>query len=108
MGMMGMGGLLYNFENVKKALGIVMDGEGIAISRRRITLSTSGVVPMIRRCGAELGVMLAVSLHAVRDELRDRIVPINRKWPIAELLAARSEEHTSELQSLMRISYDVF
>jgi len=86
--MMGMGEPLYNFDNVKKALTVAIDGEGIAISRRKITLSTSGVVPMIRRCGEEIGVMLAISLHAVRDDVRDRLVPINRKWPIAELLAA--------------------
>jgi 23S rRNA (adenine2503-C2)-methyltransferase len=66
----------------------VMDNEGIGLSRRRITLSTSGVVPMMDRCGEELGVNLAVSLHAVRDDLRDEIVPLNRKYPIAELLAA--------------------
>ena len=86
--MMGMGEPLYNFDNVAAALKIVMDGEGLAISRRRITLSTAGVVPLIRRCGAELGVGLAVSLHAVTDEIRDRIVPLNRKYPIAELLDA--------------------
>jgi 23S rRNA (adenine2503-C2)-methyltransferase len=86
--MMGMGEPLYNYDAVAKALGIVMDPEGIALSRRRITLSTSGVVPMIRRCGEELAVNLAVSLHAVRDELRDVLVPLNRKYPIAELLAA--------------------
>jgi 23S rRNA (adenine2503-C2)-methyltransferase len=86
--MMGMGEPLYNFENVKKALKIVMDGEGLAVSRRKITLSTSGVVPMIHRCGSEIGVMLAISLHAVRDDLRDELVPINRKYPIAELLDA--------------------
>ncbi|HEX6979792.1 MAG TPA: 23S rRNA (adenine(2503)-C(2))-methyltransferase RlmN [Alphaproteobacteria bacterium] len=86
--MMGMGEPLFNYDNVAKALKIVMDGEGIAISRRKITLSTSGVVPMIRRCGEELGVSLAISLHAVTDELRDVLVPINKKWPIAELLAA--------------------
>jgi 23S rRNA (adenine2503-C2)-methyltransferase len=86
--MMGMGEPLYNYENVAKALKIVMDNEGIGLSRRRITLSTSGVVPMMDRCGAELGVNLAVSLHAVRDDLRDEIVPLNRKYPIAELLAA--------------------
>ncbi|MBM3558576.1 MAG: 23S rRNA (adenine(2503)-C(2))-methyltransferase RlmN [Alphaproteobacteria bacterium] len=86
--MMGMGEPLYNWENVAPALHLVMDGEGIAISRRRITLSTSGVVPMIRRCGDELGVNLAISLHAVTDELRDVLVPLNRKYPIAELLAA--------------------
>jgi 23S rRNA (adenine2503-C2)-methyltransferase len=85
---MGMGEPLYNYENIAKALTIAMDGEGIALSRRRITLSTSGVVPMMDRCGAELGVGLAVSLHAVTDELRNEIVPLNRKYPIADLLAA--------------------
>jgi 23S rRNA (adenine2503-C2)-methyltransferase len=86
--MMGMGEPLYNFEAVRDALLIVADGEGLSISKRRITLSTSGVVPNIARCGAEIGVMLAVSLHAVRDELRDKLVPLNRKYPIGELLAA--------------------
>ena len=86
--MMGMGEPLYNFENVAKALRIIMDPEGLSISKRRITLSTAGVVPMMARCGEELGVNLAVSLHAVRDELRDVLVPLNRKYPIAELLAA--------------------
>jgi 23S rRNA (adenine2503-C2)-methyltransferase len=86
--MMGMGEPLYNFDNVSKALKIVMDNEGIAISKRRITLSTAGVVPMIERCGAELGVNLAISLHAVRDDIRDVIVPLNKKYPIKELLAA--------------------
>ncbi len=86
--LMGMGEPLYNYENVARAMRIVMDHEGIGLSRRRITLSTSGVVPMMDRCGAELGVNLAVSLHAVRDGLRDEIVPLNRKYPIAELLAA--------------------
>jgi len=86
--LMGMGEPLYNYENVAKAMTIVMDGEGIALSRRRITLSTSGVVPMMDKAGAELGVNLAVSLHAVRDELRDEIVPLNRKYPIADLIAA--------------------
>jgi 23S rRNA (adenine2503-C2)-methyltransferase len=85
---MGMGEPLYNYENVAKALTIVMDHEGIALSRRRITLSTSGVVPMMDKCGAELGVNLAVSLHAVTDELRNEIVPLNRKYPIAEVLDA--------------------
>lgn len=85
---MGMGEPLYNYENVAKALKIVMDHEGIGLSRRRITLSTSGVVPMMDRCGAELGVGLAVSLHAVTNELRDEIVPLNRKYPIEELIAA--------------------
>jgi 23S rRNA (adenine2503-C2)-methyltransferase len=86
--LMGMGEPLYNYENVAKAMTIIMDNEGIALSRRRITLSTSGVVPMMDRAGAELGVNLAVSLHAVRDELRDEIVPLNRKYPIRELIAA--------------------
>jgi 23S rRNA (adenine2503-C2)-methyltransferase len=86
--LMGMGEPLYNYENVARAMKIVMDNEGIALSRRRITLSTSGVVPMMDRCGEELGVNLAVSLHAVRDDLRDEIVPLNRKYPIAELIAA--------------------
>jgi 23S rRNA (adenine2503-C2)-methyltransferase len=89
--LMGMGEPLFNYDNVAAALRIVMDPEGIAISRRRITLSTSGVVPMIRRVGAELGVKLAISLHAVSDELRDVLVPINRKYPIAELLRACRE-----------------
>ena len=86
--LMGMGEPLYNYENVAAALKVVMDGEGLSISRRKITLSTSGVVPMIRRCGAELAVNLAVSLHAVRDDIRDRLVPLNRKYPIVELLEA--------------------
>ena len=86
--MMGMGEPLYNFDNVKDALRIAADGEGLGLSKRRITLSTSGVVPMIPRAGSEIGVMLAISLHAVRDELRDELVPLNKKYPIAELLAA--------------------
>lgn len=86
--MMGMGEPLYNFEAVKKALLIASDGEGLSLSRRRITLSTSGVVPGIYRIGAELGVMLAISLHAVNDELRNMLVPINKKYPLAELMAA--------------------
>lgn len=86
--MMGMGEPLYNYDNVAKALTIIMDGEGIAISKRRITLSTSGVVPMIEKCGEELGVNLAISLHAVRDDLRNEIVPLNKKYPIRELLDA--------------------
>jgi 23S rRNA (adenine2503-C2)-methyltransferase len=86
--MMGMGEPLYNFDAVAKALRIVMDHEGLSISKRKITLSTSGIVPMIRRCGAELGVNLAISLHAVRNDLRDELVPINKKYPIAELLEA--------------------
>jgi 23S rRNA (adenine2503-C2)-methyltransferase len=86
--MMGMGEPLYNFDNVKDALHIAADGEGLGLSRRRITLSTSGVVPMIPRAGAEIGVMLAISLHAVHDELRNVLVPLNKKHPIGELLAA--------------------
>jgi 23S rRNA (adenine2503-C2)-methyltransferase len=86
--MMGMGEPLYNFDAVRDALLIVADGDGIAISKRRITLSTSGVVPNIARTGAEIGCMLAVSLHAVGDELRNDLVPLNRKYPIAELLEA--------------------
>ncbi len=86
--MMGMGEPLLNYEEVAKALKIVMDGDGLSLSKRRITLSTSGIVPEIYRCGEELGVNLAISLHAVNDELRDVIVPINRKYKIAELLDA--------------------
>jgi 23S rRNA (adenine2503-C2)-methyltransferase len=86
--MMGMGEPLYNFEAVRDALLVVADNEGLAISKRKITLSTSGVVPNIARTGDEIGVMLAVSLHAVRDELRDVLVPLNRKYPIATLLDA--------------------
>jgi 23S rRNA (adenine2503-C2)-methyltransferase len=86
--MMGMGEPLYNFDAVRDALLIVADGDGIGISKRRITLSTSGVVPNIVRAGSEIGVMLAVSLHAVRDDLRDQLVPLNRKYPIGDLLAA--------------------
>jgi 23S rRNA (adenine2503-C2)-methyltransferase len=86
--LMGMGEPLYNFANIAAAMKIVMDPEGLSISRRKITLSTAGVVPMIRRCGAELAVNLAISLHAVRDEVRDQLVPLNRKYPIAELLDA--------------------
>ena len=86
--MMGMGEPLYNFENVRDALKLVMDGDGLALSKRRITLSTSGVVPMMDRCGEEIGVNLAVSLHAVTKEVRDEIVPLNRKYGIDELLTA--------------------
>src|SRR5689334_13046991 len=86
--MMGMGEPLYNFDNVKAALAIVADGDGLALSKRRITLSTAGVVPMIERAGNEIGSSLAISLHAVRDELRDVLVPLNKKYPIAELMAA--------------------
>jgi 23S rRNA (adenine2503-C2)-methyltransferase len=86
--LMGMGEPLYNYENVKAALAIVADGDGLALSKRRITLSTAGVVPMIGRAGAEIGCSLAISLHAVRDELRDVLVPLNRKYPLAELMSA--------------------
>jgi len=86
--MMGMGEPLYNFDNVRDALKIVMDGDGLGLSRRRITLSTSGVVPMMARAGAEIGVNLAVSLHAVTKEIRDEIVPLNRKYGIEQLLEA--------------------
>ena len=86
--MMGMGEPLYNFENVRDALKLVMDGDGLALSKRRITLSTSGVVPMMERAGQEIGVNLAVSLHAVTKPVRDEIVPLNRKYGIEELLAA--------------------
>ena len=86
--MMGMGEPLYNFENVRDALAIVMDGDGLGLSKRRITLSTSGVVPMMARAGTEIGVNLAVSLHAVTKEIRDEIVPINKRYGIEELLTA--------------------
>jgi 23S rRNA (adenine2503-C2)-methyltransferase len=86
--MMGMGEPLYNFDNVKAALAIAMDGDAIALSKRRVTLSTAGVVPMIPRAGNEIGSGLAISLHAVTDEIRDMIVPINKKYPIKELIQA--------------------
>jgi 23S rRNA (adenine2503-C2)-methyltransferase len=86
--MMGMGEPLYNFDNVRDALKIVMDGDGLGLSRRRITLSTSGVVPMMERAGQEIGVNLAVSLHSVRKDVRDEIVPLNRKYGIEQLLEA--------------------
>jgi 23S rRNA (adenine2503-C2)-methyltransferase len=86
--MMGMGEPLLNFEAVKGALATIADGDGLSLGKRRITLSTSGVVPMIERAGAEIGCMLAISLHAVRDDLRDVLVPLNRKYPIRELLQA--------------------
>src|ERR1700748_3391989 len=86
--MMGMGEPLYNFDNVKAALAIAMDGDAIALSKRRVTLSTAGVVPMIPRAGDEIGSSLAISLHAVRDDIRDVIVPINKKYPLKELLDA--------------------
>ena len=86
--MMGMGEPLYNFERVKKALLIATDGDGLSLSKRRVTLSTSGIVPEIYRTGEEIGVMLAISLHAVRDDLRDMLVPINKKYPLKDLLDA--------------------
>ena len=86
--LMGMGEPLYNFENVRTAMDVVSDGEGLSLSKRRITLSTSGVVPEIPRWGEESGTMLAISLHATNDALRDKLVPINKKYPIKELLAA--------------------
>ncbi|WP_294641968.1 23S rRNA (adenine(2503)-C(2))-methyltransferase RlmN [uncultured Aureimonas sp.] len=86
--MMGMGEPLYNYDHVKSALAVVSDGDGLALSKRRITLSTSGVVPMIEKTGEEMGVMLAISLHAVTDELRDVLVPINKKYPIKALMDA--------------------
>ena len=86
--LMGMGEPLYNFDNVADAVATITDSDGISLSRRRITLSTSGIVPEIARWGDTAGTMLAISLHAVRDELRNELVPINRRWPIAELMAA--------------------
>ena len=86
--LMGMGEPLYNFDSIAAAMKIVMDPEGLAISRRKITLSTAGVVPMIARCGAEIGVNLAISLHAVTNDVRDVLVPLNKKYPLAELLDA--------------------
>jgi 23S rRNA (adenine2503-C2)-methyltransferase len=86
--LMGMGEPLYNFDNVRNAMKIAMDGEGISLSRRRITLSTSGVVPEIAKCAEEIGCMLAVSFHATTDEVRDKLVPINKRWNIKELLDA--------------------
>ncbi len=91
--MMGMGEPLYNFDAVRDALKLVMDGDGLALSRRRITLSTSGVVPMMARAGTEIGVNLAVSLHAVTKEVRDELVPLNRKYGIEELLQACVDYH---------------
>jgi 23S rRNA (adenine2503-C2)-methyltransferase len=86
--LMGMGEPLYNFENVRDAMAVVADGNGLSLSKRRITVSTSGVVPVIERVGREMGAMLAISLHAVRDDVRDVLVPLNRKYPIAELMEA--------------------
>ena len=85
---MGMGEPLYNFDNVRDAVAVMSDGDGLAISKRRITVSTAGVVPRMEELGRESGAMLAISLHAVRDELRDKLVPLNKKYPIKELLSA--------------------
>ncbi|MGZ0186761.1 MAG: 23S rRNA (adenine(2503)-C(2))-methyltransferase RlmN [Alphaproteobacteria bacterium] len=102
--LMGMGEPLYNFKNVKHAMLVALDGEGLGFSKRRITLSTAGVVPMIKRAGAEIGVNLAISLHATNDEIRDRIVPINKKYPIAELLEACRTYPT--LNNARRITFE--
>jgi len=85
---MGMGEPLYNFDNVRDAIGVLTDGDGLSLSRRRITVSTSGVVPELPALGADCGTMLAISLHATNDALRDKLVPLNKKYPIADLLAA--------------------
>jgi len=102
--MMGMGEPLYNFEAVRDGLNVVADGDGLSVSKRRITLSTSGVVPNIARAGAEIGCMLAVSLHAVTDELRDQLVPLNRKYPLRELLDAC--RHYPGLSNARRITFE--
>ncbi len=102
--LMGMGEPLYNYDNVSAALKMIMSGEGIALSRRRITLSTSGILPEITRCGEELGVNLAISLHAVRDELRDVLVPINRKYKLASLLD--TVRHYPGLSNARRVTWE--
>ena len=102
--MMGMGEPLYNFEAVRDGLNVVADGDGLSISKRRITLSSSGVVPNIARTGAEIGCMLAISLHAVTDELRDQLVPLNRKYPLRELLDAC--RHYPGLSNARRITFE--
>ena len=102
--MMGMGEPLYNYNSVKEALKIVMDNEGIALSKRRITLSTSGVVPEITKTGNEIGCLLAISLHATTDSVRDKLVPINKKWNIQKLLAAVREYPT--LSNSQRITFE--
>ncbi len=99
--MMGMGEPLYNSDEVIPALKIMADGNGLALSKRRITLSTSGVVPEIERVGADTGVMLAISLHAVRDDLRNELVPLNKKYPLQDLLAAcRAYPHLSNARRI--------
>ena len=102
--MMGMGEPLYNFEAVRDGLAVVADGDGLSISKRRITLSTSGVVPNIVRAGDEIGSMLAVSLHAITDELRDKLVPLNRKYPLRELLDAC--RHYPGVSNARRITFE--
>jgi 23S rRNA (adenine2503-C2)-methyltransferase len=102
--MMGMGEPLYNFENVKAALAIVADGDALAVSKRRVTLSTAGVVPMIKRAGEEIGSALAISLHAVRDEVRDVLVPLNKKYPLKELLDAC--RHYPGVSNARRITFE--
>jgi len=102
--MMGMGEPLYNFENVKTALAIVADGDALALSKRRVTLSTAGVVPMIKRAGEEIGSALAISLHAVRDDIRDVLVPLNKKYPLKELLDAC--RHYPGVSNARRITFE--
>jgi 23S rRNA (adenine2503-C2)-methyltransferase len=102
--MMGMGEPLYNYDNVVKALKIIMDPEGISISKRRITLSTAGVVPLIEKCGEDLGVNLAISLHAVNNDLRNVLVPINKKYPLEALLEACRNYPT--LSNARRITFE--
>ena len=102
--LMGMGEPLYNYDNVSAALKMIMSGEGIALSKRRITLSTSGILPEITRCGEELGVNLAISLHAVSDELRDVLVPINRKYKLASLLD--TVRHYPGLSNARRVTWE--
>jgi 23S rRNA (adenine2503-C2)-methyltransferase len=102
--LMGMGEPLYNFENVKTAMHIAASSSGLAFSKRRITLSTAGVVPMIPKAGAEIGSSLAISLHAVRDDIRDVIVPINKKYPIKELLDAC--RHYPGVSNARRITFE--
>ena len=102
--LMGMGEPLFNYDNVAEAMRITMSNEGIGLSKRRITLSTSGIVPEIDRTGADLGVNLAISLHAVRDELRDELVPINRKYPLEKLIDAC--RHYPALSNARRITWE--
>ena len=102
--LMGMGEPLYNFDNVREAMEVAADGEGLSLSKRRITLSTSGVVPEIGRWGEEAGTMLAISLHAVRDDLRNELVPINKKYPIAQLMDAC--RHYPGLSNAKRITFE--